>query len=60
MSRAMEGFWNAEMDRMVRHRPQIFSNFYYVEPEYVSHEEFLLAAMAGNALSGLRKGAENY
>jgi radical SAM superfamily enzyme YgiQ (UPF0313 family) len=50
------GFWNAEMDRMIRHYPQIFSNFYYVEPEYVSHEEVVAAAWAGNALYGFSRG----
>ena len=58
VSSGMEGFWTAEMDRMIRHYPQIFSNFYYVEAEYVSHEEFLLAASAGNALYGLSRGGK--
>ena len=60
VSRGMECFWNDEMDRMIRRYPQIFSNFYYVEPEYVSHKEFLLAASAGNALCALGKGEKGF
>lgn len=56
MSKAMDGFWNAEMGRMIRRHPQIFSSFYYLEPDYVSYDEFRLAAWAGNALSGFTKG----
>jgi hypothetical protein len=54
---------------MIRQYPQIFSGFYYVEPEYVSQEEFVAAAWAGNALYAFsrreslvtqsRTGAEN-
>ena len=56
LSRGLAGFRNAEMDRMIRQYPQIFSSFYYVKPEFVSHEDFLAAAWAGNALSALSKG----
>jgi radical SAM superfamily enzyme YgiQ (UPF0313 family) len=55
LSRGLEDFRNAEMERMIREYPQIFSSFYYVKPEFVSHEEFVAAAWAGNALYGLSK-----
>jgi radical SAM superfamily enzyme YgiQ (UPF0313 family) len=55
LSRGLEDFRNAEMERMIRQYPQIFSSFYYVKPEYVSHEEFVAAAWAGNALCALSK-----
>jgi radical SAM superfamily enzyme YgiQ (UPF0313 family) len=57
LSRGLEGFRNAEMERMIRQYPQIFSSFYYVEPEFVSQEEFVAAAWAGNALRDLSKAA---
>ena len=56
LSTGLEDFRNAEMERMIRHYPQIFSSFYYVRPESVSHEEFVAVAWAGNALSALSKG----
>jgi radical SAM superfamily enzyme YgiQ (UPF0313 family) len=49
---------SAEMDKMIRQYPQIFSSFYYVEPEFVSRKEFLFAVSVGNALNGLSKGGK--
>jgi hypothetical protein len=49
---------NDEIDRMIRQYPQIFSNFYYLKPEFVSRKEFLLAVSAGDALYALSKGGE--
>ncbi len=45
-----------EMDRMIRDYPQVFSSFYYVEPEHVAYEEFVAAAWAGNVLRDLTMG----
>jgi radical SAM superfamily enzyme YgiQ (UPF0313 family) len=45
---------NDKIDRMIRQYPQIFSSFYYVNPEFLSRREVLLAADAANALSALR------
>ncbi len=55
-SRGLDDFRNAEMERMIRQYPQIFSNFYYLEPEFVSYEEFVAASWASNALRDLSEG----
>jgi hypothetical protein len=54
MSSGLGNFRTVEIDRMIRQYPQIFSSFYYVNPEYLSRQEILLAADAANALFALR------
>ena len=54
MSKGLGDFRTAEIDRMIRQYPQIFSSFYYVDPEFLTRQEILLAADAANALFALR------
>ncbi len=58
LSMGLEDFRTAEMQRMIRQYPEIFSSFYHVKSEFVPHEEFAAAAWAGNALYRCSKGEQ--
>jgi len=59
MSRGLGNFRTVEIDRMIRQYPQIFSSFYYLNPEFLSRKEFLLAANAANALSSFERAVKS-
>jgi radical SAM superfamily enzyme YgiQ (UPF0313 family) len=59
MSRGLGDFRTVEIDRMIMKYPQIFSSFYYVNPEFLSRQEILLAVDAANSLFALRERERN-
>ena len=50
---------NSEIDQMIRQYPQIFSSFYYVKTEFLSHKELFFAVRAANALSAFERAVKS-